>query len=345
MIIDLINEARAAGARLGPCCAVVGLDVRTVQRWLKHGPDGGEDRRRGPHDPPANKLTAEERREVLQIVNSPEFVDLAPHQIVPKLADMGIYVASESTVYRILREEKLNAHRGRARPPTRHRPQDYAATGPNQVWCWDITYLRSPVAGQFYYLYLFLDVWSRKIMGWAVLEEESNEAAATLFLETCDEHGIDPEGLVLHSDNGGPMKGATMLATLQKLGVVPSFSRPSVSDDNAYIEALFRTCKYRPGYPSGPFASLEAARTWVADFVLWYNEEHQHSALRFVTPSQRHDGRDAEILAHRREVYENAKARNPKRWTGSTRNWTPVGVVALNPRRDGTTRIQEESAA
>jgi transposase InsO family protein len=345
MIIELITEARSAGARLGPCCRIVELDVRTVQRWLKQGPDGGEDQRRGPCSPPANKLGADERRQVIEIVNSPEFVDLAPAQIVPKLADMGIYVASESTIYRILREEKLNAHRGRARPPTRHRPNEYAATGPNQVWCWDITYLRSPIAGRFYYLYLFLDVWSRKIMGWAVLEEESNEAAAELFGKICDEHRIDPEGLVLHSDNGGPMKGATMLATLQKLGVVPSFSRPSVSDDNAFAEALFRTFKYRPAYPSGPFASLHAACTWVAEFVLWYNEEHQHSAIRFVTPAQRHDGLDAEILAHRHDVYERAKARNPERWTGTTRNWTPVETVKLNPRRNGTNSTQEDHAA
>jgi transposase InsO family protein len=345
MIIELINEARTAGARLQPCCEVVELDVRTVQRWLKHGPDGGEDRRRGPNTTPANKLSDEERRQVLEIVNAPEFVDLAPHQIVPKLADMGIYVASESTIYRLLREEKLNAHRGRARPPTRHRPDEYAATGPNQVWCWDITYLRSPVDGMFYYLYLFLDVWSRKIVGWAVLEEESNEAAAKLFREICDEHGLDPDGLVLHSDNGGPMKGSTMLATLQKLGVVTSFSRPHVSDDNAFVEALFRTFKYRPGYPSGPFASLEAACAWAAQFVVWYNEEHQHSAIRFVTPAQRHEGLDVEILAHRKAIYEQAKERRPERWSGKTRNWTPVDVVKLNPRRDGTTRIEETQTA
>lgn len=344
MIIELINEARAAGARLGPCCEVVEIDVRTVQRWLKHGPDGGEDRRRGPGCAPANKLSDEERSDVIELVKSPEFVDLAPHQIVPKLADMGIYIASESTIYRILREEKLNAHRGRARPPTRHRPDEYTATGPNQVFVWDITYLRSPVNGMFFYLYLFLDVWSRKIMGWAVLEEESNEEAAKLFRQICDEHSLDPDGLVLHSDNGGPMKGATMLATLQKLGVVPSFSRPSVSDDNAFAEALFRTFKYRPGYPSGPFASLDAARAWVAKFVRWYNEEHQHSALRFVTPAQRHDGHDAEILAHRKHVYEMARAKHPERWTGATRNWTPIGTVRLNPRRTTVTPTEEERA-
>jgi transposase InsO family protein len=344
MIIELLEEARAAGARLRPCCELIELDIRTVQRWLKRGPDGGEDGREGPNEPPANKLSEQERSTLLEIVTSLEFVDLAPQQIVPKLADMGIYIASESTIYRLLREEKLNAHRGRTRPPTRHRPEEYAATGPNQVWCWDITYLRSPIDGRFFYLYLFLDVWSRKIMGWTVLEEESNEAAAKLFRAICEEHGIDPAGLVLHSDNGGPMKGATMLATLQKLGVVPSFSRPSVSDDNAFAEALFRTFKYRPTYPSGPFVSLDAARAWVTEFVLWYNEEHQHSGIRFVTPAQRHEGADVEILARRHEVYERAKARRPARWSGATRNWTPVEIVKLNPHRNGNNRPQEDKA-
>jgi transposase InsO family protein len=344
MIIELINEAKSAGARLHRCCEVVELDVRTVQRWLKHGPGGGEDRRRGPKTAPANKLSGQQRQETLRIVNAPEFVDLTPHQIVPKLADMGLYISSESTIYRLLRQEKLNGHRGRARPPTRHRPNEYEATGPNQVWCWDITYLHSPIRGMYYYLYLFLDVWSRKIVGCAVLEEESNEAAARLFREICAQNNVDPRGLVLHSDNGGPMKGATMLATLQKLGVVPSFSRPSVSDDNAFVEALFRTAKYRPSYPSGPFASLKAAQDWVETFVSWYNNDHQHSAIRFVTPAQRHDGLDVEILARRHEIYQRARERNPNRWSGQTRNWSPIETVKLNPRRDRadhTTLVEE----
>ena len=278
-------------------------------------------------------------------MTSPEFVDLSPHQIVPKLADMGIYIASESTTYRLLREEKLDAHRGRAKPPTGRRPDPHTATGPNQVWSWDITYLRSPVAGMFFYLYLFMDVWSRKIVGWAVLEQECNEAAAELFQKICTEEGLDPEGLVLHSDNGGPMKGATMLATLQKLGVVTSFSRPSVSDDNAFSEALFRTAKYRPSYPEGAFDSLDAAVAWVRAFVTWYNHEHQHSAIRFVTPADRHAGLDVELLAHRHEVYQRARARHPERWAGTTRNWSPIETVTLNPHRERKTKREEPVAA
>lgn len=159
-------------------------------------------------------------------------------------------------------------------------------TGPNQVWSWDITYLPGPIRGTFFYLYLFVDVWSRKIVGAEVFGEECNAKASQLLRRICREKGLDPENLVLHSDNGGPMKGATMKATLEQLGVVASLSRPRVSNDNAFSEALFRTLKYRPGYPEGPFESLAHARLWVRSFVGWYNHEHLHSGIGFVTPSE-----------------------------------------------------------
>ena len=192
-------------------------------------------------------------------------------------------------------------------------------------------YLRSPVRGAFFYLYLIIDIYSRKIVGWSVEAEESMNVAADLVERATREHSMHEDGLVLHADNGGPMKGSTMLAKLHSLGVLASFSRPRVSDDNPYAEALFRTLKYRPGYPRKPFASLEAARAWVAGFVAWYNGEHLHSALRYVTPNERHEGRDVVILAQRHDVYQAACARTPSRWTRHTRNWTPVGPVALNP--------------
>jgi len=179
-----------------------------------------------------------------------------------------------------------------------------------------------------------VDVFSRKIVGWAVHEVENSELAATLIREAAFKEGVDPGQLVLHSDNGGPMKGATMLATLQWLGIVPSFSRPRVSNDNPYSEALFRTVKYRPEYPYKPFKSLEDARLWVDSFVGWYNDEHRHSAIRFVTPSQKHTGEEKIILRHREEVYKQARKLNPSRWTGSVRNWEPIEKVVLNPLKD-----------
>lgn len=330
MILEYIDEATGAGARQSKAAELLGLDARTPQRWRARG--GGEDLRQGPKTSPSNKLSEGERARILEAVNSPEFRDLSPKQIVPTLADREQYLASESTIYRILREEQQLSHRESYRAPTRrHKPQEHVATRPNQVWSWDITYLKSPLRGSFWYLYMVEDVWSRKVVGYEIHTEESSQHAAALLAAACRREGVSQGSLVIHMDNGSPMKGATLLATLERLGVAPSYSRPSVSNDNPYSESLFRTMKYRPAYPSGPFATLEAARRWVAVFVEWYNTEHLHSAIRFVTPAERHAGRDAQILAQRESVYAAARARNPERWSGSTRNWTPVEEVTLNP--------------
>lgn len=323
----LVEEAVTNGASLQAACREAEIADRTIQRWRKAPEDGRALAKRVP----ANRLSVTERSEVLSVVNSPEFRDLSPKQIVPRLADRGQYLASESTVYRILRAEGQLQHREAWRPPSPQPPRERVASGPNQVWSWDITYLKAPVRGTFFYLYLVEDIWSRKIVGWAVHDRESHELAAALIASICREENIDVNGLVLHSDNGGPMKGATMLATLQRLGIVPSFSRPGVSDDNPYSEALFRTLKFRPGFPTKPFASLDAARTWVATFVRWYNEEHFHSGIRFVTPAARHIGADVQQLAERHLVYQAARARRPTRWSGKTRNWSRILTVVLRP--------------
>jgi putative transposase len=335
VILGLVDEAVAAGARRDRACDVMGLTERSMQRW--RCADVGDDGRAGPRRRPASALTSAERAKVLELVNSPEYRDLPPKQVVPRLADEGRYLASESTIYRILRAEGLGAHRGRTKPRTVRHLEEHMATAANQVWSWDITYLLSSVRGRFFYLYLVEDVWSRRIVGFEVHEEESMNASAALVRATCSAEGVDPRGLVLHSDNGGPMRGSTMLTTLRHLGIVPSFSRPSVSDDNPFIESLFRTLKYRPGYPHKPFETLDDARAWVTGFVAWYNTEHRHSGIRFVTPDERHDGRESEVLANRARVYERARRRHPNRWSGAIRNWTPAPDVFLNPKRDQET--------
>lgn len=331
MILSLIDEAVDAGSSQEAACEQAGVSQRSVQRWRSK--PQGDDGRHGPKTRPANAFTEAEKARVLKVVNSPEFKDLSPKQIVPKLADRGEYEGSESTMYRIMREAGQLAHRGRAKAPSKRTVKEHVATAPNQVWSWDITYLHGPARGTFFYLYMFVDVWSRKIVGWEVCASESPELAAALMLSICVATGVDPKGLVVHSDNGGPMKGSTMLATLQSLGIVPSFSRPSVSDDNPFSEALFRTLKYDPSYPSKPFETIEAAQAWVRHFVAWYNGEHQHSSIRFVTPEERHSGREIAVLQQRREVYERARRRHPERWCGPTRNWTAVGAVYLNPEK------------
>ena len=331
MILALIDEAVQSGARLGPAAEIMGLSARTVMRWRKQS--GGKDQRNGPHRSPPNKLSEQERQKVLNVANSAEFRDMSPKQIVPKLADQGVYLASESTFYRLLRQHAMVAHRQSSKPPVSRRPKEHVATGPNQVWTWDITYLKTHVKGLFFFLYLIVDIWSRKIISAQVYAEESMEHSARMFSQACFFHAVNPDGLVLHSDNGGPMKGSTMLATLQKLGVIPSFSRPRVSDDNPYSESLFRTLKYRPEYPSKPFRTIEEAQAWVDIFVQWYNTKHLHSAIRFVTPDDRHYGLEEQILAKRHLVYEEARQRTPNRWSRRTRNWNPIRMVRLNPEK------------
>ena len=203
------------------------------------------------------------------------------------------------------------------------------ATGPNEIWSWDITYIKTSVRGQFYYVYLMMDIFSRKIVGFDIHESESMEYSSELVGDICKREGIERDQLTLHADNGGPMKGATMLAKLDKLGVAASFSRPRVSNDNPYSESLFKTLKYCPQYPD-IFEDIEAAKAWMHAFVGWYNN-HPHSGIKFVTPSERHVGADIIILENRKRVYEEAKKKNPLRWNGkSTRNWEREEKVYLN---------------
>lgn len=327
----LVAEAVLGGARLAPACAVLGFSERTLQRWQREAediPDGRTLR----HEAPAHKLSVLERAALLAVANSAEFGHLPPSQIVPRLADQQRYVGSESTFYRVLRQENQLAHRRTERmPQKRSKPRAVCATEPDQLFSWDITYLPTTVTGIFLYLYLFLDVFSRKIVAWQIYAEESGENASEVMKDLCRRERIMPGQLTLHSDNGGSMKGATMLATLQKLGVMPSLSRPAVSNDNPYSESLFRTLKYRPAYPLHPFADIAAARTWATTLVQWYNHEHRHSAIRFVTPAQRHAGLDQSILDRRSALYAIARAKNPRRWTRTTRNWRRVDIVYLNP--------------
>jgi putative transposase len=271
------------------------------------------------------------------VANEPRFAAVPPARIVPMLADDGVYLASESTFSRVLRDEGQAAHRGRAKkrphsPTADHACGYCAATG--VVLGHDLS------AGcgdrHVFHLYLILDLYSRKIVGWEVHATDDSVHAAHLVRRTALAEGIATmlTKPVLHGDNGATLKATTVLGMLYWLGVKPSYSRPRVSDDNAYAESLFRTAKYRPEFPAKGFADLDAARTWAAEFVRWYNDEHRHSGIRYVTPGQRHCGADQAILAARHELYLKARERNPARWSGTTRDWSPIGAVTLNPERD-----------
>jgi len=271
---------------------------------------------------------------VLKVCTEEAHADLPPGQIVPRLADAGVYLASESTMYRVLREEGLQHHRGRAKAPSSPKaPTTHCAFAPNEAWCWDITWLPGPIRGQFFFLYLILDLFSRKIVGWEVHDAERGEHASALVERTVWREQCVDKPMVLHGDNGSPLKGATVQTMLAKLGITASFSRPRVSNDNAYAESIFRTLKYAPAFPRNGFESLEAARNWVHAFAHWYNTQHRHRGINYVTPEQRHEGLDVEILAKRHALYQAARAQNPQRWSGETRNWDRPEQVWLNPER------------
>jgi putative transposase len=347
-ILFMIDEAIESGARQSLACQTLGIAERTIQRWRLDTLAIGDLRPVAERPAPANKLTDAERQAILDAANAPCFRSLPPSQIVPALLDQGCYIASESSFYRELKKADMLHHRGRAnKPHKRHKPTSYVATGPNQVWSWDITYLPSEIRGKYYYLYLVIDIFSRMIVAWEIHECESSDFAAKMLQQAYLKHGIGllDNLLVLHSDNGGPMKGSTMLATMHSLGVVPSFNRPRVSNDNPYSESMFRTLKYRPSYPSKPFESLVASRQWVDGFVKWYNEEHKHSALKFTTPYQRHYGQTEQCLMKRKKVMEAAKARQPKRWgSRTTRNWDLPEEVWLNPDESNHNGLPSKAA-
>lgn len=346
-LVALVEDARSNGARLAPACEIVGLDARTLQRWKAgDGLQSGDGRPLADRPTPAHALTDAERAALLAVANEPRFAELPPARIVPMLADEGRYLASESSFYRVLREHDQAARRGRAQAPAASRPPTtHIATAPRQVWCWDMTYLPTQVLGQWFYLYLILDLYSRKIVGYTVEARDHSDHAALLLKRTALAEGIHAlaDKPVLHGDNGATLKATTVLAMLHWLGVKPSYSRPRVSDDNAFAESLFRTAKYRPEFPAHGFATLDEARAWGTRFVRWYNIEHRHSGIRYVTPAQRHAGEDHAILAARHAIYQAAREANPARWSGQTRNWSPVGPVTLNPERDSVVSTARDS--
>ena len=339
--VELISEAVSSGAARFKACAELEISVRTYQRWIVDGDIKTDGRPNAQRPEPKNKLTKVERDKLLNTVNSEDFKSLPPSQIVPSLADKGVYIACESTFYRVLHEEKQQNARGRSQVKERKSPTTHCATGENQVWCWDITWLPGPAKGLHFYLYLILDIFSRKIVGWEIHDEESADNASTLIRKTHLKESIRDNPLVLHSDNGSPMKGSSMLETLYSLGVVSSFNRPRVSNDNAYAESIFKTCKYRPDYPYKGFLTIDEARDWVLKFSHWYNFNHKHSGIKYVTPHQRHSGLADAVLANRKEVYQRAKERNPERWSGDIRDWNLPQEVHLNPEQE---TVKVESA-
>jgi transposase InsO family protein len=338
-VYDAIHDALKEGARQKKACEIVGITPRTFQNWIKRG---FEDKRKGSCKRVLRKLDIEEREEILEVCNSERFRDMNPHQIVPILAQEGKYLASESTIYRVLREADMIHHRDNTKPARNvSKPPQVVATGPGQVFTWDITWLHSKVRGLFFYAYVLQDIYDRSIVSWEIHDRESDEISQEMFRRLSQEKNL--KGAHLHSDNGHPMKGVNLLGLLLKLGVSTSFSRPRVSDDNPFIESFFKTLKYSTKYP-GRFEDLSAAREWFASFIHWYNNYHLHSALGYVTPLQRRRCEDVPLFHIRNRTMEQARSRNPERWgSRPARQWISEDSVVLNPdKHRDSSKVQAE---
>jgi transposase InsO family protein len=324
MILNELNNAGCMGISKTLFCEIAGISLRTIQRWTS---GDMTDKRKGAVKAVRNKLTKEEEEKIIDVCCDRRFTDLNPYEIVAILAQEGIYMASESTIYRVLKKNMLLKNRSGCKNRVYKKPEEIKADGPDQVYSWDITYLKTRIRGIYYYLYVFMDIWSRKITAWGIFDEENGEHAKTILMEYCMLNRIKIK--VVHSDNGAPMKSAIFLGLLEFLGVAKSFSRPRTSNDNAYSESLFKTVKYNAGYP-GCFDSIEEARKWFEGFKNWYNTRHLHSGIMYVTPDDRHAGRDKEILIKRRAVYIKARNNNSVRWSRHCKKWKYEDVVYLN---------------
>lgn len=307
----MIAAVAALRGQIGVKAACAALGLARSQYYRKQQPELP----RQPKAAPARKLTEAERATVRSLLNSQRFADQAPREVYASLLDEGRYVCSVSSMYRILDEhDAVRERRDQLRHPNYTKPE-LLATGPNQVWSWDITKLLGPVKWSYFYLYTVLDIYSRYVVGWMVALQEAGHLAELLIEETCQRQAISPGQLTLHADRGKPMLSKPLAFLLADLGVTKSHSRPYTSDDNPFSEAHFKTMKYRPDYPTR-FDSLLGARDWAADFYRWYNFEHHHTALGLLTPADVHFGRAAEVLAQRQIILRQAYDQHPERFVG-----------------------------
>jgi len=300
-------ENLAAQVGVSRACAALAVPRSTLYRARQPRPEPK------PRPTPSHALTDAERAEVRNVLNSERFMDLAPRQVYAALLDEGRYLASVSTMYRVLRDhDEVRERRAVRRHPTYKKPE-LLATGPNQVWSWDITVMRGPRKWEHFALYTVLDIFSRYVVGWMIAETQTSELARQLIAASAKKQAIVPGQLTLHSDNGTPMKGRPLTALLDDLGIDRSHSRPHTSDDNPFSEAQFKTLKYRPDYPDR-FPDIEAARAWARTFVAWYNYHHYHSGLNLLTPASVHYGAAEAIREQRQATMTAAYAAHPGRF-------------------------------
>ncbi len=324
-----VAETLAPELGLTPVCSALGVPRATVYRHRQPRP------RPVARPKPERALSSIERETVLQTLNSEQYADLAPAQVYNQLLDSGQYLCSIRSMYRILDDHsQVRERRNVLRHPHYQRPE-LLATGPNQVWSWDITKLLGPVKWSYYHLYVLLDIFSRYVVGWLIAESEKASLAKRLIAESCHKHGVQPGQLTLHADRGTSMTAKTTAQLLADLSIAESHSRPRVSDDNPFSEAHFKTLKYRPGFPDR-FGSLQHAQAVCRQLFTWYNTEHRHSGLAYLTPEVVHHGRAQDFLQRRQRVLDQAHATNPDRFIRAAPNVPQLpAAVWINPPEKG----------
>ena len=338
--VELVLEAHDSGARLWKACDALEISGSTFHRWRK---GHYQDKRKGASKRVPRKMTDKEEEQIISLCCNEEYKDKNPYEIHASLLDKKTYIASISTFYRVLRKHGLIHNRGNSKPRVHHHaPPQRCATGPNQVWCWDITWCASNVRGFFYYAYVIIDIWDRSIVKWSIHEREDDELANELFAHAFRDNGY-PD-VFIHSDNGNPMKGVSLMALFNDLGICNSYSRPRVSNDNPFIESWFKTMKYNVSYP-GKFSSIEDARVWFSSFVDFYNTSHSHSGLNFITPKKLRDGNYNTIAGNRNKTMQVAFSKNPQRWSSKVKQLPDQHVVYLNPSADTRIRINKTKEA
>ena len=305
----MIQTAEQLGATIGveKACRVLSIPRSSLyrSRYTSNEPK--------PRLPSPRALSETETTTIRAILNSERFQDQSPREVYATLIDEGQYVCSYRTMYRILEEHaEIRERRNQLRHPEYKKPE-LLATQPNQLWSWDITKLRGPAKWTYFYLYVILDVFSRFVVGWMIADQESAALAHFLIAETCDRQGIQPQQLTIHADRGSSMTSKSVALLLADLGVIKTHSRPHVSDDNPYSEAQFKTLKYQPDFP-GSFGCLADARTWAKRFFEWYNNQHHHSGIGLLTPTDVHSGRAEAVRQQRQQVLALAFEKNPERF-------------------------------
>lgn len=318
-----------------PACNAMGVPRSSFYR-CRRSPRSPRPTR--PRPTPPRALPPDERQQVIEVLHSERFVDQAPYEIYFTLLDEGVRHCSVRTMYRILAaEDEVRERRNQCRRPVYAKPE-LLATGPNQVWSWDITKLRAAEKWTYYYLYVLLDIYSRYVVGWMLAHREDGELAAELVRESYEKQGVEPGQVIVHADRGSAPTAKTLAQLCADLGVEQSHSRPYVSDDNPFSEAQFKTLKYQPGYPDR-FGSYEHALAHCRRFFPWYNVDHRHSGIAFLTPEVVHYGRAPEVSARRQQVLNAAYAAHPARFVNrAPRAPTLPEAVWINPPEDKSRR-------